>query len=80
MFVSALTSLNVLEDNFPTLNIERRFNKPMGEVRNAYRILVWKSERKSLPFFFFLFSLVAPTRGSLLPLWSIGLSFLSFLI
>jgi hypothetical protein len=24
--------------------------------------------------------LVAPTRGSLLPLWSIGLNFLSFLI
>jgi hypothetical protein len=31
----------------------------------------------SIDFFFFL---IAPTRGSLLPLWSIGLSFLSFLI
>jgi hypothetical protein len=28
----------------------------------------------------FFFFLVAPTLGSLLPLWSIGLSFLSFLI
>jgi hypothetical protein len=31
-------------------------------------------------FCLFFFFLVAPTRGSLLSLWSIGLSFLSFLI
>jgi hypothetical protein len=31
-------------------------------------------------FYLFFFFLVAPTLGSLLPLWSIGLSFLSLLI
>jgi hypothetical protein len=52
---------------------------PKVEVKNG-GVLPPLSTHLNVVVFKYFFFLVAPTRGSLLPLRSIGLSFLSFLI